>query len=158
MKGVLQQHLAGNVGGGGKKQKGTSAGTPLRLPQSLVEEAFRDLWRRCQPGYEDALRDAMALHGFDPEDGAKAVFADVYPPVGKTQDELKAACMSVGRPGEAGLMATHVELQSINRANFIGAAPTLSYSSIGALFPSSFFLRVCNLRVCSILHLGSKPA
>jgi hypothetical protein len=47
--------------------------------------------------------------------------------VGKTQAELKKACEDVMGPGEAGLMATHVELQSMNRANFIGAAPTLAY-------------------------------
>lgn len=70
----------------------------------------------------------LAFHGFEVDECA---FATVFPPVDKTQDELKKACKAVMAPGEAGLMATHVELQSLSRANFIGASPTLAYSSIG---------------------------
>ena len=39
-------------------------------------------------GYETALQEVLAFVGFDTDEGA---FEDVFPPVGKTQAELKQA-------------------------------------------------------------------
>ena len=42
---------AGSSEGGAKKgKKGAPPPAPFRVPQKLVEQAFADLWRRCQPG------------------------------------------------------------------------------------------------------------
>jgi hypothetical protein len=110
--------------------------------QPLVERAFSDFWKRCQPGYEDSLRDVLEKVGFDVDIGA---FDEAFPPRGKTEAEMKDACETVREAGEAGLMAVHVVLNHVDRANLIGAAPSVTYSSIGNIARNKFLVHMVSI-------------